>query len=127
MCIVCLSPFLSLLLSVSQSRLLCHSLSLLSEQRLIFIVPAVIKGGNNSDLYLYVFDLLLLCYFCWKPRYCPNCMYNELHVLRTGKKLKNIFVTRTSRRFSGTKKLIVGISAIATLGRLAVMRERASW
>ena len=94
---------------------------LLSEQRLIFIVPGVIKGCNNYLLYLYVFDLLLLCYFCWKQRYCPFCMYTPLHVLRTGKKLKPIFVTRTSRRFSGTKKLIVGVGAIATVGRLALI------
>jgi len=97
-----------------------------SEQRLIFIVPKVIGGGNNNELWLFLFDVGLLCYFAWKQRYCPGCIYNYLHVLRTGKKLKPIFVTKTSRRFSGTKKLIVGISAIATLGRLAVMRERAS-
>jgi outer membrane protein assembly factor BamB len=84
-------------------------------QRLIFIIPKLIKGGSNYELWLYVIDLALLGYFAFKQRYCPGCLYNNLHVLIKGKKLKPLLVSIKSRRFSGTKKLIVGVGAIATL------------
>jgi outer membrane protein assembly factor BamB len=84
-------------------------------QRLIFIIPKLIKGGSNDELWLYAIDLALLGYFAFKQRYCPGCLYNNLHVLIKGKKLKPLFVSIKSRRFSGTKKLIVGVGAIATL------------
>jgi hypothetical protein len=95
--------------------------------RLIFIVPELIKRfgdcnnssnfdfSSNFDLYLYAFDLVLLCYFAKQQRYCPGCLYNNLHVLIKGKNLKPLFVSKRTRRFSGTKKLIVGVSAIATV------------
>jgi hypothetical protein len=90
--------------------------------RLIFIIPKLIKGclTEQSTLYLYAFDLLLLFYFAKRAfakqeRYCPGCLYNNLHVLIWGKTLKPIFVSKGTRRFSGTKKLIVGVSAIATV------------
>jgi hypothetical protein len=84
-------------------------------KRLIFIIPKLIKGGSNLQLWLYVIDLVLLGYFALKQRYCPGCLYNCLHVLIKGKTLKPLFVSIKSRRFSGTKKLIVGVGAIATL------------
>jgi hypothetical protein len=95
--------------------------------RLIFIVPELIKRfgdckyssnfdfSSNFDLYLYAFDLVLLCYFAKQQRYCPGCLYNNLHVLIKGKNLKPLFVSKRTRRFSGTKKLIVGVGAIATV------------
>jgi hypothetical protein len=85
--------------------------------RLIFIIPKLIKGcsAEQETMYLYAFDLVLLCYFAKQQRYCPGCLYNHLHVLIWGKILKPIFVSKRTRRFSGTKKLIVGTSAIATV------------
>jgi len=100
--------------------------------RLIFIVPRFLApesaraegdcdvlttsaATSNFDLYLYGFDLWLLCYFAWQQRYCPRCLYNNLHVLITKKKLKPLFDSKGSRRFSGTAKMIVGVSAIATV------------
>jgi len=52
-----------------------------------------------------------------KQHYCSGCLYNSLHVVIKGKRLKPLFVFIKSRRFSGTKKLnlIVGVVAIATL------------
>jgi hypothetical protein len=83
--------------------------------RLIFIIPKLIKGDSNFVLlWLYVIDLALLGYFALQQRYCPGCLYNHLHVLIKGKKLKPLFVS-TKSRFSGTRKLIVGVGAIATL------------
>jgi hypothetical protein len=87
-------------------------------KRLIFIIPKLIKGvclTEEKTLWLYSFDLVLLCYFAVKQRYCPGCLYNDLHVLIKGKNLKPLFVSKRTRRFSGTKKLIVGVSAIATV------------
>ena len=97
--------------------------SFLSEvgQRLAFIIPALLPGGTaSSGLYLYTIDLLLLVYYASKakyqePRYCPGCLYNDLHVLIKGKKLKPYFVSIKTKRFSATKKFIVGIASIATL------------
>jgi hypothetical protein len=85
--------------------------------RLIFIIPNLIKGclADRKTMYLYAFDLVLLCYFAKQQRYCPGCLYNDLHVLIWGRTFKPIFVSKRTRRFSGTKKLIVGISAIATV------------
>ena len=50
-----------------------------------------------------------------KARYCPGCLYNDLHVLIQRKKLKGIFVSLKTKRFSGTKKFIVGMAALATI------------
>ena len=66
-------------------------------QRLVFIIPKVISGGPNYDLYLYGFDLLLLIYFGSQQQYCPGCLYNNVHVLRTGKILKPIFTSEQNR------------------------------
>ena len=66
-------------------------------QRLVFIIPKVISGGPNYDLYLYGFDLLLLIYFGSQQQYCPGCLYNNVHVLRTGKNLKPIFTSEQNR------------------------------
>ena len=85
-------------------------------QRLIFIVPAILREDNSSHFLLfYIVDLVLLVHFARSKRYCPGCLYNNLHVLMTGKKLKAIFVSFKSRRFSGTKKCIVGMTSIAAL------------
>jgi hypothetical protein len=85
--------------------------------RLIFIIPKLIKGclAEQRTLCLYAFDLVLLCYFAKQQRYCPGCLYNNLHVLIKGKNLNPLFVSKRTRRFSGTKKLIVGAGAIATV------------
>jgi len=87
-------------------------------QRLVFIIPALMKGRRDNTLYLYLFDLALLFFFWLKQRYCPGSLYNHLHVLLKGKKLKPMFVSIRSRRFSGTKKAIVGVSAIASVAQV---------
>jgi hypothetical protein len=83
-------------------------------QRLIFIIPKVLAGGSNYELWLYAFDFVLLCYFAAQQQYCPGCLYNNVHVLRTNRKLKAIFYSPQSR-FSGTKKLIVGVGSTSTV------------
>jgi len=89
--------------------------------RAAFIVPALLKGGTASfGLYLYAIDLLLLACYAYKgvyqeARYCPGCLYNNLHVLIKGKTLNPYFVSIKTKRFSATKKFIVGIASIATL------------
>ena len=85
--------------------------------RLIFIIQTLIKGclAEQRTLCLYAFDLVFLCYFAKQHRYCPVCVYNNLHVLIKGKNLNPLFVSKRTRRFSGTKKLIVGAGAIATV------------
>jgi hypothetical protein len=89
--------------------------------RLVFIVPAVLRSsepGTQSILpALYFLDFVLLLYFGSKKRYCPGCLYNPIHVFRAGKKFEGKFVTK-SRRFSATKKLIVGVTSIATLSNV---------
>ena len=42
-------------------------------------------------------------------------MYNNLHVILTRRKLEPQFVSIKSMRFSGTNKLIVGVSSISTI------------
>ena len=69
-------------------------------QRLVFIIPKVISGGPNYDLYLYGFDLVLLIYFGSLQQYCPGCLYNNAHVLRTGKNLKPVFTSTQNRCLS---------------------------
>jgi len=89
--------------------------------RAAFIIPALLKGGAASfGLYLYAIDLLLLACYAYKgvyqeARYCPGCLYNNLHVLIKGKTLNPYFVSIKTKRFSATKKFIVGIASIATL------------
>lgn len=89
-------------------------------ERAIFIVRSALKGGSFT-LFLYLIDVLLLGFYGHKgvyedkPRYCPGCLYNELHVFIKGKKLKSIFVSLKTKRFSGTKKFIVGMAALASI------------
>eukprot|EP00277_Geminigera_cryophila_P007889 CAMPEP_0179432578 /NCGR_PEP_ID=MMETSP0799-20121207/17166_1 /TAXON_ID=46947 /ORGANISM="Geminigera cryophila, Strain CCMP2564" /LENGTH=484 /DNA_ID=CAMNT_0021210045 /DNA_START=847 /DNA_END=2301 /DNA_ORIENTATION=- len=89
-------------------------------ERALFIVLSVLKGGSFT-LFLFLIDVLLLGFYGHrgvyedKARYCPGCLYNDLHVLIKGKKLKGIFVSLKTKRFSGTKKFIVGMAALATI------------
>ena len=89
-------------------------------ERALFIVLSVLRGGSFT-LFLFLIDVLLLGFYGHrgvyedKARYCPGCLYNDLHVLIKGKKLKGIFVSLKTKRFSGTKKFIVGMAALATI------------
>jgi len=88
----------------------------------VFVVQGLIKDGTAPfSLYLYTIDFSLLSYYGYKgfyqkaPRYCPGCLYNNLHVVVKNKKLNKYFVSQKSLRFSATKKFIVGIGSIATI------------
>ena len=94
---------------------------------------------------MYAFDIVFLVYFGMKKRYMAGnrdisrnsqdgllsislintltrwsrsvsgCLYNNLHVLRTGRKLRPIFISTRTRRFSATKKVMIGFVSIATI------------
>jgi len=89
--------------------------------RAAFIVPALLNGGTASfGLYLYTIDLMLLAYYAYKGRYCPGCLYTNLHVLIKGKMLEPCFIPmdflpEKTKRFSAKEKFIVGIGSIATI------------
>ena len=83
-------------------------------QRLIFIVPAVVEDKQSGTIYIYLFDIFVAFYYGIKQRYCPGSMYNEIHVFFTGRKFKKMFFSK-SGKFSGWKKLILGLGAVATI------------
>jgi hypothetical protein len=99
-------------------------------ERLSFIIPVLVQVSNtanqNNDksitvavsnpylLIFYFFDVVIFTWAFWYKRYIPGCMYNHVHVLKTGTAFKPEFVSKSSR-FSGTKKLIVGLGAISML------------
>ena len=83
-------------------------------QRLIFIVPAVLEDEPSGTIYIYFFDILVALYYGIRQRYCPGSMYNEIHVFLTGRKFKKMFFSK-SGKFSGWKKLILGLGAGATI------------
>ena len=83
-------------------------------QRLIFIVPAVLEDEPSGTIYIYFFDILVAIYYGIRQRYCPGSMYNDIHVFLTGRKFKKMFFSK-SGKFSGWKKLILGLGAGATI------------
>ena len=83
-------------------------------QRLIFIVPAVLEDEPSGTIYIYFFDILVAIYYGIRRRYCPGSMYNDIHVFLTGRKFKKMFFSK-SGKFSGWKKLILGLGAGATI------------
>ena len=83
-------------------------------KRLLFIIPALLSGNDTVLLLWYILDFVLLGYFARRQQYCPGCLYNALHVFRTGEELPAKFESK-SGRFSGTKKWIVGLAALASL------------
>ena len=87
-------------------------------ERLAFIIPVLANTAVSNPylLFLYCFDLGIFIWAFSYKRYIPGCMYNHIHVLRTGIKFKPEFVSMKSpQNFSGKKKLIVGLGAISML------------
>ena len=80
----------------------------------------MMSGEQNALLWLYILDLVLLVYFGSRQQYCPGCLYNDLHVFRTGKVLPAKFESKEGR-FSATKKWIVGIAAFASLANTSAI------
>ena len=46
--------------------------------------------SKYSLLEFAVVDIVLLAYFGWYQKYCPGCLYNELHPLLYGKKIEQV-------------------------------------
>ncbi len=87
-------------------------------ERLAFIIPVLANTAVSNPylLFLYCFDVGIFIWAFSYKRYIPGCMYNHIHVLRTGIKFKPEFVSMKSpQNFSGKKKLIVGLGAISML------------
>ena len=63
---------------------------------------------------VYIFDLILLRVFWTCQEYCPGCLYNDIHVFRTGCRFQQIFLSNDGT-FSGTKKFFLFLSSFATI------------
>ena len=57
--------------------------------KLVLFVPLILSG-NLIPAGLFIIDIFVLVYFAWYSKYCPGSLYNELHVLFTGKKFVKV-------------------------------------
>ena len=57
--------------------------------KLILLIPLII-AKNIIPAAFFGIDFFVLMYFGYIKRYCPGSLYNELHVLRTGKKFVKV-------------------------------------
>ena len=57
--------------------------------KLILVVPLLLRRDWTSSAF-FVIDLYIFVWFAFKQKYFPSSMYNEVHVLITGKKFKKV-------------------------------------
>ena len=57
--------------------------------KLILLIPLLLSN-NTIPAMVFGIDLVVLVYFAYEQKYCPGSLYNEIHVLRTGKKFVKV-------------------------------------
>jgi hypothetical protein len=97
----------------------CASLAKKLGLKLVLVVPLALQR-NWIPVGSFAIDVLVLAYFGATGAYCPGSLYNDLHVLLTGRRFVRAF---RWRRFSLWMKFFVGFqgysSVLGTAAQLA--------